>query len=161
MKETHFCIRPLDFDDKSWVRQLISQRWGAEFIVAHGEIYCPHELPGFVAIRGKEKVGLVTYNITDENCEIISLDSLLPSVGIGSALIDAVKISALESRCKRIWLTTTNDNLNALRFYQKRNFALVKVLRNAVEIARKHKPIPLKGADGIPVRDEIELEMVL
>ncbi len=60
-----------------------------------------------------------------------------------------------------LWLTTTNDNLNALRFYQKRGFVLIKIHRNAVEIARQYKPIPLIGMDGIAVRDEIELELAL
>lgn len=55
-----------------------------------------------------------------------------------------------------------DDNLNALRFYQKRGFVLVAIYRNALDIARKLKPeIPLIGNDGIPLRDEIELEMIL
>jgi len=57
---------------------------------------------------------------------------------------------------------TTNDNTAALRFYQKWGFLLVAVHRNAVEQARKLKPeIPLTGIDGIPLRDEIELEVLL
>jgi DNA-3-methyladenine glycosylase I len=73
-----------------------------------------------------------------------------------------VKKVARQSGCRRLWLVTTNDNLNALRFYQKRGFALVAVHRNALEISRKLKPeIPLIGADGIPLRDEIELEITL
>jgi DNA-3-methyladenine glycosylase I len=161
MAKLNFCIRQLDPSNNNWVAQFISERWGAELIVAHGEVYYPHELPGFVAIQGEEKIGLTTYIIRQRNCEIISLDSLQPSIGIGSALIDAVKTVALQSQCRRIWLTTTNDNLNALRFYQKRGFVLVKVHRNAVEIVRKHKAIPLIAANGIPIRDEIELEMIL
>jgi RimJ/RimL family protein N-acetyltransferase len=78
------------------------------------------------------------------------------------ALIEAVKNTARAAKCKRLWLITTNDNLNALRFYQKRGFVLVAVHRNALEISRQLKPeIPLFGADGIPLRDEIELEMIL
>jgi hypothetical protein len=64
------------------------------------------------------------------------------------------------ANCKR--LITTNDNLNALRFYQKRGLALVAVHRNALEESRRIKPeIPLIGSDGIPLRDEIELEIML
>ena len=161
MQNLKFTIRPPQANERAWIKQFMSERWGAEFIVAHGEIYYPHELPGFVAIRNEKKIGLVTYSIIGENCEIVSLDSLQPSIGVGSALIDAVKTVALQSRCGRIWLTTTNDNLNALRFYQKRDFVLVRVHRNAVEIARKHKAIPLIGTNGIPIRDEVELEMIL
>ena len=82
-------------------------------------------------------------------------------MGIGTALLEAVKAVARQSQCRRVWLITTNDNLNALRFYQKRGFALVKIQRNAVEVARQLKPIPLIGANGIPIRDEIELELRL
>jgi GNAT superfamily N-acetyltransferase len=154
-------IRPVESDNGEWVAQFITERWGAEFVVAHYEVFHSRDLPGFVATEGEEKVGLLTYKITNDDCEIVSLDSIRPGAGIGTRLIDAVKAAAIESGCKRLWLITTNDNMNALRFYQKRGFSLVKINRNAVEFARKLKPIPLIGADGIPLRDEIELEMML
>ena len=80
---------------------------------------------------------------------------------MGTALIDAVRVAAVESGCKRLWLVTTNDNMNALRFYQKRGFRLVKINRDAIDFARRLKPVPLIGADGIPLLDEIELEIQL
>lgn len=59
----------------------------------------------------------------------------------------------------RIWLITTNDNLNALGFYQKRGFRIKAVYPGAVDEARRIKPeIPLAASNGIPIRDEIELE---
>jgi len=52
--------------------------------------------------------------------------------------------------------------LNALGFYQKRGFELVAVHRGAVNESRKIKPgISLIGANNIPLRDEIELELIL
>jgi len=90
------------------------------------------------------------------------MNSLVEGKGIGSALIDAVKSVAATAGCKRLWLITTNDNTNAMHFYQKRGFQLVAVHRNAMEKSRLLKPeIPLTNHDGIPIRDEIELEMVL
>ena len=156
-----FRIRPVDSNDADWIAQFITKRWGAEFVAAHYEVYHCRDLPGFIATEGEEKVGLLTYKIVGDDCEIVSLDSLQPCMGIGTDLIDAVKAAAAESRCKRLWLVTTNDNMNALRFYQKRGFVLVKINRNAIEFARNLKPVPLTGADGIPLRDEIELEMML
>jgi len=158
---TDFTIRPVDSNDKGWIARFITERWGAEFIVAHREVFYCKNLPGFVAIQREEKVGLATYKIVGDDCEIVSLDSLRPCAGIGSGLIDAVKAVAARSGCKRLWLVTTNDNLNALRFYQKRGFVLVKINRNMIEFARRLKPVPLVGAEGIPLRDEIELEMLL
>ena len=156
-----FRIRPVDSDDAGWIAQFITERWGAEFVVAHYEVFHCRDLPGFIAMKGEKKVGLLTYKITGDVCEVVSLDSLQPNAGIGTGLIDAVKAEAVESGCRRLWLVTTNDNMNALRFYQKRGFVLVKINRNAIEFARNLKSVPLIGAEGIPLRDEIELEMIL
>jgi N-acetylglutamate synthase-like GNAT family acetyltransferase len=107
-------------------------------------------------------IGLVTYHIVDDACEIVSLDSLRPGIGIGTALLDAVAQAARAEECRRVWLVTTNDNLDALGFYQKRGFSLVAVHRCSVERARVLKPeIPLVGQGGIPLRDAIELELLL
>jgi GNAT superfamily N-acetyltransferase len=157
-----FSIRPLTDDDRPWVRRWLVNHWGAELMIVHGELLYPAEYPGFVAQAGADAVGLVTYALRADGCEILSLDSLAESQGIGSALIECVRKVALENGVRRLWLITTNDNLHALRFYQKRGFELVKIYRYAVDESRKLKPsIPLIGDSGIPIRDEIELEMLL
>jgi len=105
---------------------------------------------------------LVTYHIENKACEIVSLDSLVEETGIGSGLIAAVQDEAHRAGCHRLWLITTNDNLPALGFYQKSGFYLVAVHVNALELSRSLKPtIPFVGLGGIPLRDEIELEMEL
>jgi ribosomal protein S18 acetylase RimI-like enzyme len=155
-------VLPLSSQDRAWVRQFITEHWGADFVVARGLIHYPHELPGFVAIQEEGGIGLITYHMTDAGCEIVTLNSLRPATGVGTALLEAVKGVTLYAHCQRVWLVTTNDNLNALRFYQKRGFELLAVHRNALERSRQLKPvIPLVGYDGIPRRDEIELEMIL
>jgi GNAT superfamily N-acetyltransferase len=154
--------RPIVTEDREWVAQFMLEHWGSDKAISRGVIHYPQFLPGFVAFYSGDKVGLVTYNITGESCEIVTLDSVYPSLGVGTALIEAVKEAAIKSGCKRLWLITTNDNTNALRFYQKRGFVLVSVHRNALEQSRKLKPeIPFIGNDGIPLRDEIELEMIV
>ena len=81
---------------------------------------------------------------------------------IPSFLINAVREAALSAACHRVWLITTNDNIQALRFYQRRGFELVAVHRDAIKESRKLKPeIPEVGMHGIPLRDEIELELKL
>jgi len=113
----------------------------------------------FCCGRVDEKIGLVTYRIADRECEIITLDSASPNIGVGTALVNEVKAVADKSGCGRVWLITTNDNLHALRFYQKRGFELVAVHRHAVTRSRQLKPgIQLTGVEGIPIRDEIELK---
>jgi len=77
-------------------------------------------------------------------------------------LVDTVKEGAKAKGCRRLWLITTNDNLNALGFYQRRGFRLIALHPNALEASRKLKPqISLKAANGIPIRDELELELEL
>jgi GNAT superfamily N-acetyltransferase len=155
-------ILPLHIADREWISQFMLEHWGSNKVVSRGVVYYPQDLPGFVATDESEKVGLVTYDITGSYCEIVTIDSVRPFSGVGTALIEAVKNIALQSGCKRLWLITTNDNMNALRFYQKRGFEIVAIHRNALDISRKLKPeIPLIGNDGIPLRDEIELEMIL
>jgi len=148
--------------DRPWLRQWMTRQWGAELMLVHGEQIYLAEYPGFAAVTGDQVVGLVTYGLRGTECEILSLDSLVESQGVGSALMEAVRQMALQNGIRRLWLVTTNDNLNALRFYQKRGFELVKINRHAVDAARQLKPsIPLLGEFGIPIRDEIELEMRL
>jgi ribosomal protein S18 acetylase RimI-like enzyme/general stress protein 26 len=153
---------PLTTEDREWVRQFTIEHWGDTLVVAHDKVYHPETLPGFVAVLKENRVGLITYILEEEQCEIVTLDSTKPGIGIGTRLIRAVMQAAQVAGCKRLWLITTNDNLHALRFYQKRGFRLVTVHRNAVDAARQLKPhIPLIGNDLIPLHDEIELEMSL
>ena len=153
-------IHSLSPADRDWVARHVAEHWGAEIVVAHGALYHPAALPGFVAEADGEAAGLVTFHIAGDACEIVTLDSLRPDQGIGTALIEAVKSAAGAAGCRRLWLITTNDNLHALGFYQKRGFRLVAVHPGAVDAARMLKPeIPLIGSDGIPIRDEIELEI--
>lgn len=155
-------IRPADKEDRNWVAHFLDEHWGSTRIVSRGQAYLAHLLPGFIAKQGEEYIGLVTYRIDGEQCEIMTINSLRESEGVGTALINAVRAAAAEEDCKRIWLITTNDNLPALRFYQKRGFHLVAVYPGALSESRKIKPeISLFGHAGIPLRDEIELELTL
>lgn len=116
----------------------------------------------FVAESDGQPAGLVTRRVKRGECERLSLDSLRPNRGIGTALLSAAIDAARASGCRRVWLITTNDNLPALRFYQRRGFELVAVHRGALAAARRRKPTILQvGLHDVPPRDEIELEMRL
>lgn len=155
-------IRALHTSDRPWVTRLLNEHWHSTAIVTRGRVHRAERLPGFVARQQEQPIGLVTYQIEADQCEIVSLNSLRARRGIGTALVDAVGEAARAAGCRRVWLITTNDNLPALRFYQKRGWRLVAVHRNALDESRRLKPeIPLVGADGIPLHDEIELEMLL
>ncbi|HEX7734126.1 MAG TPA: GNAT family N-acetyltransferase [Ktedonobacteraceae bacterium] len=155
-------IREIRETDRDWLAQFVNEHWGASFVVSRGTMYELALLPGFIAEDQGEPVGVVTYQKEGQACEVVSIDSLRPNKGIGTLLLNAVKDEALRAGCTRLWLITTNDNLNALRFYQKWGMTLVAIHRNAIEQSLKLKPqIPLIGEHGIPLRDEIELEQIL
>lgn len=157
-----FTLRPLAPADANWIPALMAEWWGSPIVVVHHATYVPHELPGFVALDNETPIGILTYHLDGAACEIVTLNSLREGQGIGSALIEAAAEVARQAGCSRLWLITTNDNLHALRFYQKRGFALAALYPNAVTRSRQIKPeIPLVGNDGIPLRDELELEMAL
>ena len=170
---TGFNIRPLERSDREWVAHFLDERWGTTQIVSRGKALYGHLLPGYMAERQindsaddeadetarYENVGLITLNIGERECEITTLNSLDESIGVGTALVETVEEWAREVGIKRLWLVTTNDNLAALKFWQKRGYHLVAVHRNAIDNARRIKPqIPITGLQGITIRDEIELE---
>jgi len=152
-------IREIEQKDKPWIERLLTKHWSSPKIISRGKIHWANKLPGFIAESGQKRIGLVTYKIENNECEIVTLNSEVQKKGVGTLLVEKTKETARGKNCKRVWVVTTNDNLNALRFYQKRDFHLVKVHRNALDLSRKLKPeIPKIGLNGIALRDEIELE---
>lgn len=148
---------------KNKIIDFFKLHWGSSEMVISSGVYDCSKLDGFAVVNGEDEIiGLITYIMKDYECEIISLDSIEEGKGIGTSLVREVEKLGLKEKCKLLKLVTTNDNLQALKFYQKRGFILSRIFLNAVEKARKIKPeIPLMGNDGIPIRDEIELIKIL
>ena len=155
-------VRRLSPTDLPRLRQFWIEYWGSEEMIARGKVYHPEQLEGFVVEDEKEWVGLITFLVEGDECEITSLDSLRPGKGTGTRLMNKAIEEARTRNCARLFLITTNDNLHALGFYQKRGLEIVTIYRGAIGESRKRKPsIPLIGMNGIPLRDEIELEIRL
>lgn len=161
-QRAEFQLRATRPDDHQWVETLLRQHWGSSSIVTNGNLRHADELPGIVAVDAGGTLGLLTYSIEGNVCEIVTLNSLRKGQGVGSALIRQTESIAREAGCVRMIVVTTNDNVGALRFYQKRGFELVALRRNAVTHARALKPeIPTVGDNEIPIRDELELQRTL
>ncbi len=155
-------IIPVDQCIRGKVADFISINWGSTIIVSRGKRHSAQELSGFAVIIDGDIKGLITYNIDKYECEIVSLDSLVENQGIGTSLVEKVIEAARACACERVWLITTNDNTQAIRFYQKRGFSMAGLYLNAVNEARKIKPqIPLIGFDGIPILHELEFEKII
>ena len=152
----------IDEEIRPRVREFISKYWGSELMISRGRIHVVADLDGFVITEGEAIIGLITFSITSGECEIVSLDSVRQGQGIGSMLINLVTEVATKSMCKRLWLYTTNDNTNALKFYQKRGFDICGFYHNSVDLARQVKPeIPKLGCHGLEIKHEFELERLL
>jgi len=156
-------IREIETQDMEWIKQVFIQYWGGDFVVSRGKVHRIEEFNGgYIAEQRNKKVGLITYKIINSELEVTGLISNDEKKGIGTALVNSVITFAKQKGIKRVCLVTTNDNLNALGFWQKRGFKLVKICPNAMEATRRLKPsLPLIGENNIPLRDEIELEMML
>ena len=157
-----FVIKNIDSENREEVDALLKREWDCPPVITRGKAIDTKILPGFIALADGELSGIITYNIADGECEITTLNSFVENIGIGTALINAVKAVAMENHCKRVWLITTNDDIEAIRFYQKRAFDLAAVHINAMEISRQMKPsIPLLGMHNIPIKHEFEFEIKL
>jgi len=155
-------ITDLSDSDRAWVRERTELLFGGDTVISRDIVHVPAELPGFIAVEGSERVGLATFDIRGDRCELVTLDALCQWRGVGSALLEAVEKAARAEGCRLLWSISTNDNLDALRFLQRRGFRIACIRCGGVDLIRKLKPgVPQIGHYEIPMRDEIELEKEL
>ena len=158
----NFTILPLGDEHRTIVEAQVAESWGSSLIVSRGVLHDPRNLEGFIATDSGKLTGYTYYSITENACEIVVLEALIIRRGIGSAIIREVLRTAKASACTRVWLVTSNDNTQAIRFYQRFGFELAAVYLNAMDEARLLKPqIPLLGDDDIPIKHEFEFEIIL
>ncbi|MHA1247722.1 MAG: GNAT family N-acetyltransferase [Candidatus Thorarchaeota archaeon] len=155
-------IRPVTDDDRDWVSSLIRTEWGSEIVVSRGHVHRPSSLEGLIAFSAESPAGLLTFTVEGDNCEIVTLNALVMGMGVGTALLSALENELRKRGVSHVWVVTTNDNLRALRFYQRRGYRISAVYPGAADNARKIKPeIPVRGLYGIEIHDEIELSKSL
>ena len=149
-------IRDSDLDT---VLEIVTRLWGDAIMVVHGDVFHIADLLGLKAVIEDQIVGILHYHIRDRECEILTLASLIEGQGIGSTLLREIETIAQTAGCEKLSLITTNDNLHALGFYQRRGFHLAALYPGQLMRAREIKPsIPLVGDNNIPIRDELKLE---
>ncbi|KAB1900970.1 GNAT family N-acetyltransferase [Micromonospora sp. AMSO1212t] len=152
-------VRQARDEDRAALTALHEREWGGPIVVVHDTRYDLRDLPALVAVDdGGAFAGALVYRVDGDGLEVVSLAASAPGNGAGSALLAAAEEVAVAAGADRIWLVTTNDNLGALRFYQRRGLRIVAVDVGAVDRARAVKPtIPHAGTDGIPLHDELRL----
>ncbi len=157
-----FHIRAVEPEDCGRVEEALNRAWGSVRVVSRGKLWNSAELPGFVAERESELVGLVTYREEPHSMEVVTLDSFSEGEGVGTALLETVAHVAKQRNKKDLWLITTNDNIPAIRFYQRRGWNMAALHHGALTRSRELKPeIPTHGLDGVPIDHEIEFRLAL
>ncbi len=155
-------IQEITDEYRDRVNQILMEEWHCPPSISRGKAIDTIRLPGLLFIEKDVIKGVITYHIENEECEVVTLNSFEENRGIGTALIEGVITIAREKKCTRLWLITTNDDINAIRFYQKKGLDLKAAHINAMDVSRKLKPsIPLIGMDHIPIKHELEFEILL
>ncbi len=148
--------------DRQELAEFIERHWHSKLVMSRGRAFYPHQEEGFVERRDGKIVGVLSYRVDEGGMEILTLNSTLEGQGIGSSLMLDTIEKARQLGCRQIWLTTTNDLLRAIGFYQRLGFRMTAINLGAVDEARKTKPqIPMVGERGVPIHDEIVMELKL
>jgi DNA-binding CsgD family transcriptional regulator/ribosomal protein S18 acetylase RimI-like enzyme len=155
-----FSIERVHDGDRARLADAVAGAWGSDRVLSRGRLIEPvSTLPGFVARAGDRVLGFVLLRVEDEELEVVALLSVRERAGVGTALLEAARAEATRLGCRRTWLVTTNDNLHAIRFYQRRGWEWVGFHRDSVTASRALKPeLNLLGDDGIAIRHELEFE---
>jgi GNAT superfamily N-acetyltransferase len=156
-------VRPAQPADGLFIRRLLVERWHGTAVTSRRKLYNVTTLPCLVADVHGVPTGLVALAHAPGETVVVLLEAGTPGQGIGKALLHAAVDAAREAGSGRLWLTTTNDNIGALRFYLREGMRLVAVDLGAADDARRRlKPaIPTHSADGTAIHDEWELEIAL
>jgi crotonobetainyl-CoA:carnitine CoA-transferase CaiB-like acyl-CoA transferase len=154
-------IRGLEPRDEPAVEALIAEALGGRQQARLGVVLDVLALPGFGAWDGERLVGVATYG--GDELAALGVVSDQRGRGIGGRLVDAVVSRLMNQGRAEAWLVTTNDNLDALRLYQRRGFRVVQIVQGGVDRSRAElKPqIPLVGEHGIELHDELVLRRPL
>jgi L-amino acid N-acyltransferase YncA len=155
-------VRPVDAEDRVAIDDFLEARYSLR-VARLGELLDARAYPALVAEVDGELAGVLTFIFAGHACEILTLHTVHQWMGIGTALVRKAEELARQRGCSRLRLVTTNDNVDALRFYQRRGFELCALHRGAVANSRARlKPeIPLHGEYGIDLLHELELEKPL
>lgn len=154
----HPSVRAAEPADRGDIESFLDEH-GSARVARLGEVVDAREHPALLAEDDGRLAGVLTYVVRGDRCEVLTLHATERWRGAGSALIEEVERVARAAGCRQLWLITTNDNVDGLRFYQRRGFRLAALHPAAVDRSRETlKPeIPEIGDHGIPLRDELEL----
>jgi GNAT superfamily N-acetyltransferase len=158
--KVEFEIRPIT--DRAFLDELLRLRWSGGALMLRGKIVHPKDVEALAAYHDGRLSGVATWRLEGPVIYLATLNNITEQRGVGVALLEAVMKLGRQKGSALMRVIVTNDNLNALGFYQRRGFRIVAVYPGAIDTIRTLLPnIPTMGANSIPIRDEIELEIDL
>ena len=152
-------IRELAPNEQSQAVALLDAELGGRLQARLDEVHDVLSMPAIGAAAHERLVGIACSRWSG----IGSSSPRWPSLVLTGWAVSAASWSkpcraGIAQGASELWLVTTNDNLDALRLYQRHGFHLDRVHPGAVDRARRQKPsIPALGEFGIPLRDELVL----
>ena len=164
---TDLTLGPLDvLADLPWAAALLDSELGGRMQARRGELVDAIGDGGLIAIADGLPIALLTWAVgiggsAEIRAVVVTAESR--GHGVGRALIEAAHGWLGAAGVRHVWLVTTNDNIAALGLYQQLGYRLVELRVGAVDESRRTlKPsIGEIGAHGIPIHDELELEVEL
>ena len=156
-------VRPITPEDREWVAELIGTAFGSVRLMSNDHMIDDASLlDGFAAEIDGRAVGCALINEVDGDTELVALVSTYRGAGVGTGLLETVVERGRRDGWKRLWLVTSNDNVDAIRMYQRAGWHWTDFRHDAITRARTAKPeIPEIGNHGIPMRHEIHFEAPL
>ena len=147
-------------EEREKIRGFVQRFWGEQEQLTFDRKFMVAELPAYVAKAENNIIGFISFTEADDAVIIVTL-GILPqyqSSGVGTSLTEKVETEAKRMLKKKLLVSTSNDDLPALAFYQSPGFQIYEVKPNV--IAEKHGK-NLEGIGGLPVRDELRLRKIL
>ena len=153
-------VREAADGEREMALELFRRDFGRTGLVAFGQVMNLDAAPALVAEMNGEVAGALAYRLVDAGLHVIALatDPMWQRSGVGGHLVAEAELIARRLDLRRTIVATTNDNLPALYFYQRRGYRLTDLVPNSITV---HTGQEVAGFAGIPVRDEVRLEKLL
>ncbi|RPJ75989.1 MAG: GNAT family N-acetyltransferase, partial [Acidobacteria bacterium] len=127
-------VRQAAPEDREDTLALFRRDFGRAAIVAFGEVMTLEKHPAIVAEVRSEVAGALAYRLLPEALHVVALatDPMWQRSGVASHLVAEAEVLARHHGLRRLVFATTNDNLPAPYFYQRRGWTITAVVPGAM-----------------------------
>jgi GNAT superfamily N-acetyltransferase len=156
-------VREGDEHDRLALMDVSRRFFGSSRIHVFDEVFPLARTPFLVVEFGGERAGFLAYalNFPAKDEAAVVLLVVQPGFqgrGVGRALQGALEAVCRPRGVTRIRISSSNDNIPSLYFYQRIGYVLENINFGAAAAAlSEHGDEGMLGFGGIPIRDEIDL----